>query len=217
MAGITRFVTSPDLARFKTGFMAKARGERMALLLAELPLRPGARVLDLGGTPSIWRSVETPLRLTTINLEGDGGVDPSSAPQHEVERVVGDACELDHLDDGSYDVVFSNSVIEHVGDAGRRAAFAANVRRLAPRYWVQTPSKWFPIEAHCNVPFWFFLPQTVRERVMDRWSKRLPAWTEMVRGTTVLERKEMISLFPDARLLTERTLGWPKSYVACRA
>jgi len=51
----------------------------------------------------------------------------------------------------SFDAVYSNSTIEHVGDESRQALFAAAVRRLAPAYWVQTPSSHFPIEIHTGV------------------------------------------------------------------
>jgi len=59
--------------------------------------------------------------------------------------------------DGEFDLVFSNSVIEHVGDFERMRQFVHEARRVAKSYWIQTPSKWFPIEPHCGMPFWWLL------------------------------------------------------------
>ncbi|NJK36721.1 MAG: class I SAM-dependent methyltransferase [Oscillatoriales cyanobacterium RM1_1_9] len=44
----------------------------------------------------------------------------------------GDACEVLDFSDNSFDLVFSNSVIEHVGSLERQTVFAQNVQRLSP-------------------------------------------------------------------------------------
>jgi hypothetical protein len=108
-------------------------------------------------------------------------------------------------------------VIEHVGGEERQAAFAREVRRLAPSYYVQTPSIWFPLEAHSGVPFWWALPNWVRRRLIERWRARIPAWAEMIEGTTVITRRKLQSYFPDGQIVTERFAGIPKSYAALRA
>ena len=112
------------------------------------------------------------------------------------------------------DFVFSNSVIEHVGGAARRAQFAREVRRIGRSYWVQTPSIWFPIEAHSGMPLWWCYPQGMRNWILRRWREKLPAWTEMIEGTTVVKRAELQKLFPDAEIKVERVFGIPKSYIA---
>jgi hypothetical protein len=112
------------------------------------------------------------------------------------------------------DFVFSNSVIEHVGGAERRAQFAREVRRIGRSYWVQTPSIWFPIEAHSGMPLWWCYPKGMRNWILRRWREKLPAWTDMIEGTTVVKRAELQRLFPDAKIKVERVLGVPKSYIA---
>ncbi len=107
-------------------------------------------------------------------------------------------------------------MIEHAGDAHRRAAFAADARRLAPRYLVQTPAIWFPVEAPSHMPFWWFWPEAARAAMIRRWRVTLPAWCKMVEGTTVLRRAELQGLFPDGRLWTERAAGITKGYVVWR-
>src|SRR5262249_41817791 len=129
--------------------------------------------------------------------------------------IEGDACRVENLKDHSFDIVFSNSVIEHVGGADRQENFAREVRRLGHSYWVQTPSKWFPIEAHTGMPFWFFYPATIRHRFIERWHRILPGnpWYQMIEQTTVLSRADLRRLFPEATIVVETLFGLPKSYI----
>lgn len=188
------------------------RVRRMRLFCKVIKPRPGDRVLDLGGQPGIWAHVSTPLRITLLNLPGVA--DPLPSSHHTFSRIEGDACDLKGVPPSSFDIVYSNSVIEHVGGDARQQAFADQVQALQTRYWIQTPSKWFPVEAHTGMPFWWFYPLWLRKRILAGWRKRLPAWAEMVEGTTVIERSELQRLFPKAQIQTERFLGFSKSYVA---
>lgn len=201
--------------RLRDAFSRRARARRMQWLLETIAPTPGLRVIDLGGVPRFWDACPVPLHLTILNLPG---LNPPAAPpaHHRITLVDGDACATGFAD-GAFDFAFSNSVIEHVGDAASRARMAAEIRRLAPRYWVQTPSAWFPVEAHTLMPGWWAYPDPVKRRFIARWRRSRPGWTEMIEGTTVLPRREVATLFPEARILTERRAGLPKSYVALRA
>ena len=179
-------------------------------------IRQSTSVLDIGGTPAIWDYDWLPkLDITILNLPG--AVVRASISRHNFRYLVGDGCDLPDLSDQSFDFVFSNSVIEHVGAAEQRAAFAREVRRLGKSYWVQTPSIWFPIEAHTGMPFWWFYPNRMRKWILSRWRRKLPPWTEMVEGTTVVYKQELQRLFPEARIIVERLMGIPKSYIAVSA
>ncbi len=197
---------------FKKPFGARARRNRMRSYVALMKVRDGTRVLDLGGHPAIWDSVPIRLNLTILNLPGS--VERSDDTRHDIQYVEGDACEVGSSVTTSFDSVFSNSVIEHVGPEKKRADFAREVRRLGKSYWVQTPSKWFPVEAHCGMPFWWFYPESLRRYFIRRWREKLPAWTQMVEETTVVTEAELRRLFPEASILVERSFGFPKSYVA---
>ena len=175
-------------------------------------VRDDMSIIDLGGLPKIWDAIPQALRLTILNLPGAAAVDAKS--HHKISYVEGDACQVSEFGDRAFDTVFSNSVIEHVGAADKRAAFAHEVRRLGKAYWVQTPSRWFPIEAHCGMPFWWFYPASARRYFIERWRKKIPNWARMVEETTVLTKSEMRTLFPEAKILVERKYGMPKSYIA---
>lgn len=192
-----------------------ARQRRMAAFLQRMCPTPATRILDLGGRPPIWESVtDRTLDITILNLPGETGKELPS--RHRVTYVEGDACDVHQFGAGSFDLVFSNSVVEHVGDDAHQEAFAAAVRRLAPSYWVQTPSRWFPLEAHTGMPFWWQTPEVVRAAIQRRWEQKLPAWSRMIAGTRVLSRERLQELFPDARLFVESAAGIPKSYAVFR-
>ncbi|MCZ9337441.1 class I SAM-dependent methyltransferase, partial [Streptomyces sp. TRM76130] len=100
------------------------------------------RVVDLGGTAEMW--LRAPLRaqhVHLINLEEH----PAGLPDWitaEVADVTDEAVAAALSAHGGYDLVFSNSVIEHVGGHGQRRRFAAAVESLAPRHWIQTPYRY---------------------------------------------------------------------------
>jgi hypothetical protein len=195
----------------KVPFSLWARRRRMEQFLKAAKIHKGMSVLDLGGYPDIWSYPFIPsLKITILNLPGSKVTSISS--QHTITYIEGDGCNVSGVSDKSFDLVFSNSVIEHVGGADRRAAFAKEVRRIGKSYYVQTPSIWFPIEAHNGMPLWWFYPHSVRNMLIRRWRKKLPEWTEMVEGTTVVKRSELKRLFPESTIVTESVLGVPKSY-----
>lgn len=175
---------------------------------------PHDRILDLGGTPTIWQHVSTPLNVTLLNLPGQ--LPRAVAGVHTFEYVEGDACRVDGFGDEAFDLVFSNSVIEHVGPDEKQEEFAREVARLGRSYWIQTPSKWFPVEAHCGMPGWWFYPAALRRALVRRWARKLPDWAEMVATTRVLTVARLRQLFPGCRISVEFAFGLPKSYVAYR-
>jgi hypothetical protein len=79
---------------------------------------------------------------------------------------------------------------------------------------VQTPSKWFPIEAHTGMPLWWFYPEHLRRYFITRWRHKLPDWSEAIAATRVLTRERMLELFPRSKLYVESVGGIPKSYSA---
>jgi hypothetical protein len=200
------------------------RFESFALLVDALSKqRPGpVRILDIGGTNTFWEQrgwVGRPdIHVVLVNLE----VEPS---QHgNIEARGGDATDLSEFPDGAFDIVFSNSVIEHLETFERQAAMAAEVRRLAPQYWIQTPNFWFPIEPHFLTPAWHWLPARLRIALLQRrrWGWRGPCPDRQVAKALVDEIRlmrapELRSLFPDALLEEERIGPLVKSFVAVRA
>jgi hypothetical protein len=197
----------------KTSIVGTWRTKRFQDFLSLVKPPPQAKIIDLGGTPYMWELIPHDFEVTLVNLPGT--VRPNGNEQ--IRFVEGDATNLrQFFSDQSFDIVFSNSVIEHVGDEHNQANFAREVYRLGNAYWVQTPSDRWPIEPHTGFPFYWQLPEFVRDRLKRSWKKKLPVWTEMVEGTRVISRQQMQALFPDAQLYVERVFLLEKSYVVYR-
>jgi SAM-dependent methyltransferase len=130
-----------------------------------------------------------------------------------VSSIAGDGTRLEFCD-GEFDVAFSNSVIEHV-PRELQPAFANEVRRVARRYFVQTPNRYFPIEPHYQLPLFHFLPLRIRRALNRRlslgWQPK-GQWEEI----TLLSARDLKRLFPDAEIHRERVLGLTKSLMAVR-
>src|SRR5258705_6135544 len=103
------------------------------------------RILDVGGEQQFWNMMGLDqlgdVSITLLNV----GAQRVTAPP--IESVVGDARDLSRYGASSFDVVFSNSVIEHLGPhfADQRR-MADEIRRVCTRYFVQTPNRYIPIE-----------------------------------------------------------------------
>lgn len=176
-------------------------------------------VIDLGGTVDAWlRAPVRPGALHIVNLE------PEVADVPDWVRVSqADACNLPaQITDGQYDLVFSNSVVEHVGGHAQRQRFAQTVRSLADRHWVQTPYRYFPVEPHWLFPGFQFLPLAVRAEISSRWplahspaSNRAEGIQQAI-SVELVSRTEMAFYFPDSMILSERILGMPKSLIAIK-
>ena len=160
-----------------------------------------------------------PTQVTLVNVSGASG----SPHPPSVECLVGDACDAIALvGSRRFDLVYSNSTIEHVGGHSRCQMFAESVRALAPRHWIQTPYRYFPLEPHFLFPGFQFLPLALRASIIQRW----PLSYGKSRGETIddpvgtvadielLGRTQLQYYFPDSRILSEKVLGLTKSIIA---
>jgi SAM-dependent methyltransferase len=148
------------------------------------------------------------LGLRALAPAGDiTGLDALPQPRYPGRFVEADALAMPFAD-GEFDVVYCNSLIEHV-DPAQRAQLAAELRRVGTRWFVQTPNRWFPIEPHVLLPLFQFLPRALRRRL---W--RFGASGEEFHDIHLLDRRELARLFPDARILRERVGPLTKSLMA---
>lgn len=180
------------------------------------------RIADVGGTEYYWEIFgnyveDNPIEIDLINLA------PQPVRSAKFRCVVGDATALEHIPDNAYDLVHSNSVIEHVGHWDRMSAMAEHIRRLAPVYFVQTPNFWFPYEPHFRAPFFHWLPEQTRAGLLMRYNLgfggRRPTMTAAMRGVqsvNLLSKAQLAALFPDASIVAERAFGLTKSFMAVR-
>jgi SAM-dependent methyltransferase len=94
------------------------------------------------------------------------------------------------FEDDAFDVAFSNAVIEHVGGREEQRRFVEELCRVAPRVFLSTPNRWFPLETHTLVPLVHWLPRTVADRAMR--TLRRDNWKHV----QLLSKRELLGLFP---------------------
>ncbi len=199
----------------------RARDRRWALFTSTFPDLERMTVLDLGGAPSTWVDLaHHPAAVVLVNT------DPrqhTSLPW--LTTVTADACALPSaITTRPFDLVYSNSLIEHVGGHYRRCKLSEAIHKAAPRHWVQTPYRYFPLEPHWLFPLFQFLTPRARGSIARHW--RLAheyepgrSGSENVRWVLSVELLTMYEfeyLFSNSRILFERFAGLPKSMIAVR-
>jgi SAM-dependent methyltransferase len=218
-------------------FAARARARRASLFRDAFGLTPQTRILDLGSeSGSNIRAVlaGTPvLPENTYIADIDPVVLEYGATHFGFQPVLlGENGKLP-FPDGYFDIVYCSSVIEHVTlpksevwttRSGRefrerslmhQRAFAREIQRVGRQFFVQTPYRWFVLEAHSWLPFVGWLP---RELIIPTlkfarkfWPKRTnPDWY-------LLNRRQLASMFEDAEIRDEKWLGLTKSIMAVKS
>ncbi len=179
-------------------------------------LRDTDDVLDIGGRPRIWTYLNVKPWITIANLD---------AEERREGRLIFRNVDGRKLPfgDKSFDIAFSNSAIEHVGDWGDQRRFANEARRVGHAYYVQTPYRWFFFEPHFLCPFIHWLPRKWMRRLLPfcsvwYWLRRPPpeAIDRLLKSIRLLTVDEMRTLFPDARLEREKFLFFTKSIIVVR-
>lgn len=194
----------------------RARARRWQHLIEVFPSLSEMRVLDLGGTPESWQLAPVlPKSVTTLNLL------PQESAAEGIITIQGEACDLpsafasDH-----FDLVYSNSLLEHVGGHARRQRLADNIHSLADRHWVQTPYRYFPIEPHWLFPGMQWLPYEARVQISMHWNRgHIRTYTreeaqEQVDEIDLIGISQMRRYFPSSIIWYERVAGLIKSLVA---
>jgi SAM-dependent methyltransferase len=186
-------------SRLASPVAARARRRRHARLFALTGITPSSRILDVGCGRLGLRGLAPDLDIT--------GVDVVARPDYPGPFVQADATVRLPFADDEFDLAYSSSVVEHLEPA-KRQAFAAELRRVARGWYVQTPAWSFPVEPHALLPFAHWLPPTLRR---PYWRLGVAGEWEDVR---LLRRGELERLFGPA--VAERIGPLAKSWISVR-
>jgi SAM-dependent methyltransferase len=187
------------------------RRRKLDLFLRTMRPGPETRVVDVGvgdtgfgtepGVASSHNFFEAlypwPERITAVS---DVPLPHFAEAFPQIECVTASGTELPFADD-AFDIAFSNAVVEHVGGREQQRRFVAELCRVAPRVFVSTPNRWFPVETHTLVPFAHWLPRGAADRAFGWLGQQ--RWAEL----DLLGRREFLKLFPagvDPRVIESR-------------
>ncbi|MBV9989207.1 MAG: methyltransferase domain-containing protein [Chitinophagaceae bacterium] len=210
----------------KDSFVNRLRKKRFSLLQQRIESliehKKPFKILDIGGDIRYWKHIgwkNSDCHIYLLNLF-ENKID--EADVGNFHAVVGNAVNLP-FGPGEFDLVYSNSVIEHVGSYENQEKFAAEVKRVCDRYIIQTPSQWFPMEPHSMIPLFQFIPHKIRALLIMAFNinyfPKAKTYKEAVavsRTTMMFTLKRFRKLFPDAEIYVEKLFGIPKSYTAIK-
>jgi SAM-dependent methyltransferase len=198
-----------------SGLAARAslwnRRRKLALFMERIRPGPQTRVVDVGvgdtgfgtepGVASSHNFFEAlypwPERITAVS---DVPLPNFAQEFPTITTVTASGTDLPFEDD-AFDVAFSNAVVEHVGGRDEQRRFVAELCRVAPRVFLSTPNRWFPLETHTLVPFVHWLPRPVAGRIFGALGK--DGWKRV----DLLTKRELLELFPpsvEARVIESR-------------
>ncbi len=196
--------------RLSASYSSRARRERYALFTKVARPDEASLVLDVGVTNSVWRSANFlesmypwPTQITAVSLE-DVPIFREHFP--EVKVVIADGRRLP-FEDGTFDVGFSNAVIEHVGNRGEQQQFVAEMLRTCATVMISTPNAHFPIDPHTMLPFVHWLPRGLRHPILRRLGNEVWASEAALNPLSV---RDFRALFPDdasVKFHRQRVLG----------
>lgn len=217
-AAIDYFSRDHPLRAAATKVALRARAAMFGRFVAAMPFDTTTRVVDIGVTPD--RSLADsnffeelypyPARLTATSIEDASFLE---SRYHGLTFVQTDGVRLP-FDDGEFDVAFSSAVLEHVGDRAAQRRFVAEMCRVADRFFLTTPNRWFPVEVHTFLPLVHWLPQPAHQRVLRAIGRHDWARTDHL---NLLSATALRGLFPpqaDVTIMSHRTLGWPSNLIA---
>ena len=177
----------------------RSRRRKLRLLLDELQPASETTILDVGaddlgfgegdgcGTLNFLEELYPwPERITALGLH-DGARFRARYPA--IPYLQGDACALP-FEDGAFDIVFSNAVIEHVGGRERQRRMVIEALRVGRRVFLTTPNRLFPVEVHTRLPLVHWLPDRLSHPVYRALGKGFAT------GNRLLSRRDLASLFP---------------------
>jgi len=195
------------------------RSKRMMQFRRIFSVTEETKILDVGGTPYNWQLVNCPAKVTLLNLHELPQLPELSA---NITYTQGDGRDL-QFSDKEFDIVFSNSVIEHLYTFKDQQKFADEMRRVGKELWIQSPAFSFFFEPHFLAPFFHYLPKSMQVKLAAHftiWGWITHPTQEYIKNkvneTNLLTLSKFNKLFPDCFIEKEKFLGMTKSYIAIR-
>ena len=181
---------------------------------------PATRILDVGATAQasagfnfLERWYPWPERITAVAHGRPDQFAAFSRRFPRVKLVLGDGRALPFAD-GAFDLVFSNGVLEHVGDQEDQRRFVAEALRVGRRCFLSTPNAGFPLDTHTMFPFVHYLPRAPRAWIYRHTGKQNFAAPGSL---DLLSERRLRALFPgeaQLQLVRPRTGGMVSTLVA---
>ncbi len=199
------------------GKFAQRRRQQMSrLLLQSMQPDQGDTCLELGGPIVGLQGVtERFRRYIVLNLDPSALQSVRCLESHRLAYGVRADAVCLPFPDKSVDYLVSNALLEHVMPPSRRPRFAEEVRRVARKgYFISAPNFWFPLEPHYFMPFFQFLPESLKRWLVQRVSMGCMS-KESYEPVSLSTTRELRRLFPEATVTGLSFTGaFPETIIA---
>jgi hypothetical protein len=193
----------------------KSREQKHRLFLQMVRPTPAMRILNIGASGT---GIGLPEQLESFYEHRSqiigGGISFDDVQDYRnsfpgVQAVVFDGCALPFADK-SFDIVYSNAVLEHLPGYGLVERFAAEVQRVGNGWFITTPNFWYPFDPHYHLPFVQLLPETTQRSLVRRLGKTPYDHLHL------LTAKQLRRLFPAGKVVSSRVTFYPETLIAYR-
>lgn len=201
-----------------------SRRQKLELFNCLIKPTENLRILDVGGQVEAsgaeglqfidsypWKN-----SISAINLSAEH---IASIKEHypELEAVLGDACQMPWPDQ-HFDVAYCNAVIEHLPSLEKQQKMAAEIMRVAKRWFVTTPNRWYPFEFHMRLPLVTWLPGNAylmagRCIAYNHVKKRYTFYNKPIE-LRLISARELRQCFPDSRIIRQRVTFMAETLIA---
>lgn len=206
-----------EISEKKNSLGNQFREKRFSFFLDKMnKMEKPLTIFDVGGKINFWenRGLAGNLnyKITIVNFEKE------KSQYSNIKTLIGDATDLSQFADKSFDIVHSNSVIEHLYNFNNQSKMASEIVRVGKKYIVQTPNKYFFLEPHYLLPFFQFIPDKLKYLILTKTKlSRLKKWDknfakQYINEIRLLSLKEMKILFPKSKIYFEKFIGMNKSF-----
>lgn len=201
--------------RILRDYSRRSRLGKFELFQSEFAPRREDRILDVGADPQLFSRYTFEDFYPHQERIVGGSIDFEMVRKArecypKAQYAIFDGCALP-FPDKSFDMVFSNAVIEHIVGKERQEKFAREVMRVGKSWFITTPNFWFPLEVHYLLPFFQFLPAGV-QRIYSHLSPSAVPKGELI-DLELLSARQLRQFFPTSEIVKMRVTFWPETLV----
>ena len=177
------------------------------------------KIIDLGGSDYYWKQLNMTdnrdFEILILNNENQNTDSFSN-----IKFMKKDVRNLDFIKDKEYDLVYSNSLIEHLNSFEDQKKLANEIKRIGKRYFIQTPNYYFPVEPHFLFPFFQFLSVEMKTKLISKydmgWYKKQTDFVkakELAQSIRLLKENELKDIFGGCKIYKEKYYFLTKSFI----
>lgn len=207
-----------------TRFSSISRERKFTLFHEAMRPEPTLRILDVGGEVEPgdrqkrqfldrypWKEALSSLNISPEHVRAIKERYPA------INVRVGDARQIPWPDQ-YFDIVWSNAVIEHVGNFEDQQQMAREIMRVGKHWFVTTPNRWYPYEFHLRLPLVTWLPRhgyvAFGRLVRFNHVEQKYVWGAGPEYVRLLSASELARCFPGSRIIKQRVTFMPETLIA---